>query len=334
MLVYVVRRVLVSIPLLVAASFLAFALTTAMGDPLGEYRLRVPQPTPAQIAAAEQRIGLDKPFLVRYESWATDFVRGDWGTTVTPGRGTVDVRDAVTRASWVSVRLVLGAELIALVLGVAVGVLSAVRQYSITDHGVTGLAFLMFSMPMFCLALMVKEAGIRFNDLLEAAGLGRWLRTAGPPDGGFEGGFADQVYQYSGTFLMPTLCLVALQFAGYSRYQRAAMFDVLESDYVRTARAKGLSQARVVLLHALRVALLPICTVVTLGLGGLLAGAVITETVFAWPGTGRLLVEAVTYREPFLILALMMVSGVFVIVCNLLADIGYAVLDPRVRLRG
>ena len=333
MLIYILRRVLISIPLMVAASFLCFALTLAMGDPLGEWRLAKNR-TSGEIAAAEQRIGLDQPFLERYGDWAVGFVQGDWGTTVVPGNGTVDVREKITRSAWVTVRLVLGAELIALLVGVGVGVLGAVRQYSIFDYGATGAAFAMFSMPLFCVAIMVKSAGIRFNDVLEANGFGRWLRTAGPPNSGFHGGIDDQLYQYTGAYLMPTICLAALQFAIYSRFQRASMLDVLNSDYVRTAQAKGLSQSRVVLRHALRNALLPVSTVFALSFGATLGGAVITETVFGWQGLGLLIVQAVTMKEPFMVLGMMVVTGVFVIICNLVSDIGYGFLDPRVRYGG
>lgn len=328
---YIIRRILISIPLLIAASFLCFALTTAMGDPLGEWKLSKPR-TPGEIAAAEQRAGTDKPFLERYGNWAVNFVQGDWGTTVVPGSGTQDVQEKVFRSLWVTVRLVIGAELIALTLGVAVGVIGAVRQYSIFDYTATGSAFVMFSMPLFCLALMIKYVGIEFNNFLEANGFARWLRTAGPPDGGFQGSITDQVYQYTGSYILPTICLVSIQFALYSRYQRASMLDVLNADYVRTAQAKGLSQARVVFRHAFRNALIPIATVFALNFGAVISGAVITETVFAWNGLGRLLVDAVNKKEPYMVLGFMMVTAVFIIICNLIADIMYAVLDPRIRL--
>lgn len=328
---YIIRRLLISIPLLIAASFLCFSLTAMMGDPLGEWKLQKPR-TEGEIAAAQQRAGTDKPFLERYGSWAVNFVQGDWGTTVVPGNSTIDVKDKVFASIGVTARLVIGAELIALMIGVSIGVIGAVRQYSIFDYGATGTAFVMFSMPLFCLALMVKYVGIEFNNFLEENGFGRWLRTAGPPDGGFQGSFTDQIYQYSGAYILPTICLVAIQFALYSRYQRASMLEVLNADYVRTAQAKGLSQSRVVFRHAFRNALIPIATVFALSLGATISGAVITETVFAWNGMGRLIVDAVTKKEPYMVLGFMMVTAVFIIICNLIADLMYAVLDPRIRL--
>jgi peptide/nickel transport system permease protein len=270
--------------------------------------------------------------LTRYEHWATNFVRGDWGTTVTPGNGTQDVKRKVVHASWVSIRLLLGAEIIALIVGILVGVLGAVRQYSAFDYVATGFAFTMFSMPLFCVAVMIKYVGIDFNDVLQDLGFGRWLRTAGPPNGGFSGGLTDQLYQYTGTYLLPTICLVALQFALYSRFQRASMLETMNADYVRTAYAKGLSQVRVLFRHAFRNALIPITTLSALSFGGVIAGAVITETVFAWQGMGQLLIDAVYKKEPYLLLGFLMVTAVATILFNLIADIMYAVLDPRIRL--
>jgi len=328
---YVIRRIVISIPLLIAASFLCFGLTTMMGDPLAEWKQSRPR-SPAEIAAAEQRAGLNKPFLERYGTWAVNFVQGDWGSNVLPGHGTADVKESVLRASWVTARLVLAAEVIALIVGVAVGVIGAVRQYSIFDYVATGFAFVMFSMPLFCLALMIKYVGIEFNNFLEQNGFGRWIRTAGPPNEGFSGSFLDQVYQYTGAFILPTICLVMIQFALYSRFQRASMLEVLNADYVRTAQAKGLSQARVVFRHAFRNALIPVATVFALSLGLTLAGAVITETVFGWQGLGFLTVKAIYEREPYMVLGILMVTATFIIICNLIADLAYAVLDPRIRL--
>jgi ABC-type dipeptide/oligopeptide/nickel transport system permease component len=328
---FVVRRLLIAIPLLVAASFLSFALTTAMGDPLGEWKIQRPR-TEQEIATQYARIGYDKPVVGRYLDWAGGFVEGDWKTTVTPGNGVVDVRQEIGRAFWVTFRLVVTAEIIALLLGMAIGVLGAVRQYSWFDYGSTGVAFLMFSIPLFCVAVILKFAGIQINDWLESVGFGRWLITAGPPAGGFHGGLGQQLYQYTGAYVLPTLCLVAIQFALYSRFQRASMLDALNADYVRTARAKGLGEPRVVIRHALRNALIPILTVFSLNFGLLLGGAIITETVFGWRGMGTLIVDAIAKKEPWMVQGWMMVTAVFVIAANLVADVVYSYLDPRIRL--
>lgn len=328
---YIVRRLLIAIPLLIAASFLSFALTTAMGDPLGEWKLQRPR-SEAEIAAQYEKIGYNKPVVERYVDWAGGFVTGDWKTTVTPGNGVVEVKEEIGTAFWITARLVIGAEIIAVLIGVAIGVIGAVRQYTIFDYAATGLAFFLFSMPLFCIAVILKFGGIQLNDWLENIGLGRWIVTAGPPPGGFSGNFLEQVYQYSGAYLLPTLCLVAIQFALYSRFQRASMLDTLNADYVRTARAKGLTERRVVLRHALRNALIPVTTVFALNLGLIMGGAIITETVFGWHGMGFLIVDAITKKEPWMVQGWMMVTAMFVITFNLIADVLYARLDPRIRV--
>lgn len=331
MLRFIIRRLLIAIPLLIAASFLSFALTTAMGDPLGEWKLQRPR-TEGEIVAQYEKIGYDKPVVERYVDWAGGFVSGDWKTTVTPGNGTVDVREEIGRAFWVTARLVIGAEIIAVLLGMLIGVIGAVRQYSLFDYVATGTAFVLFSMPLFCIAVLLKFGGIELNDWLESLGLGRWIITAGPPAGGFTGGFFEQVYAYSGAYILPTLCLVAVQFALYSRFQRASMLETLDADYVRTARAKGLGPARVILRHAYRNALIPIVTVFALHFGLILGGAIITETVFGWRGMGLLIVDAITKKEPWMVQGWMMVAAVFIVAFNLVADVLYARLDPRIRL--
>ncbi|MBW4719246.1 ABC transporter permease [Saccharothrix obliqua] len=328
---YIIRRLLISIPLLIVASFLCFGLVNAMGDPLGEWKLQKPR-TPAEISAAYERTGYNKPFFERYATWAGDFVTGDWGESVVPGNAGRPVKDEVLKAFGVTLRLILGAEIIALILGIAVGVIGAVRQYSIFDYIATGISFTMFSMPLFCVALVLKAGGIELNNWLESIGADRWIITAGPPGDGFSGSIGTQVFQYTGAYVLPTICLVVIQFALYSRFQRASMLDTLNADYVRTAQAKGVSQGRAIFKHAFRNALIPIITVSSLNIGANFGGAVITETVFGWSGMGKFLVEAITKIEPYQVLGFMMVTAVFIIVFNLIADVMYAILDPRIRL--
>ncbi|WP_309116856.1 ABC transporter permease [Saccharothrix sp.] len=328
---YIIRRLLISIPLLIVASFLCFGLVNAMGDPLGEWKLAKPR-TEAEITAAYERTGYNKPFFERYVDWAGNFVTGDWGESVVPGNAGKDVKEDVLDAFGVTLRLILGAEIIALALGIAVGVIGAVRQYSIFDYIATGISFAMFSMPLFCVALVLKAGGIQLNNWLESLGADRWIITAGPPGEGFSGGFGEQVFQYTGAYILPTICLVVIQFALYSRFQRASMLETLNADYVRTAQAKGVSQGRAIFKHAFRNALIPIITVSSLNIGASFGGAVITERVFGWSGMGKFLIEAIEDLEPYQVLGFMMVTAVFIIVFNLIADVLYAVLDPRIRL--
>ncbi|MFC6092103.1 ABC transporter permease [Saccharothrix sp. BKS2] len=328
---YIIRRLLISIPLLIVASFLCFGLVNAMGDPLAEWKLQKPR-TPAEITAAYERTGYNEPFMERYVEWAGDFVTGDWGETVVPGNAGRPVKDELLTSFGITLRLILAAEIIALLLGIAVGVIGAVRQYSVFDYTATGISFAMFSMPLFCVALILKAGGIKLNDWLESTGADRWIITAGPPGEGFSGSFTEQLFQYSGAYILPTISLVVIQFALYSRFQRASMLETLNADYVRTAQAKGISQGRAIFRHALRNALIPIITVSSLNIGAGFGGAVITETVFNWSGMGKFIVEAITKIEPYQVLGFMMVTAVFIILFNLIADILYAFLDPRIRL--
>jgi ABC-type dipeptide/oligopeptide/nickel transport system permease component len=331
MLRYVLRRVLIAVPLLIVASILTFALTLRMGDPLEEWKQLHPR-TPAQISAEYQAIGWSSSPVTRYLGWAAGFVTGDWKTTIIPGNGTVEVRSEIGRALLVTLKLVLLAEILSVLIGMAVGVIGAVRQYSIFDYTATGVAFVLFSMPLFCIAVILKTGGITLNNWLQGLGLDRWIVTAGPPPGGFSGGPGHQLFQYTGVYILPVLSLVAIQFALFSRFQRASMLEVLNADYVRTARAKGLHPARVIVRHALRTALIPLVTVFALDLGQLIGGAVITETVFAWRGMGQLIVDAIDKREPWMVQGWMMVTAIAIIAFNLVADLVYAYLDPRTRL--
>jgi len=333
---FVIRRLLISVVLLLVVSFLCFALVQMLGDPIAEWaagqRQRNPGGADAAIAAAYQRAGLDTSFLTRYWTWLTGFVTGDWGTTVNPGQTAQAVEPKIMHSLWITVRLVLVAEVLAICLGSVVGVLTAVKRYSWFDYVITAFSFLMFALPLFCLAVILKIGGIQFNNFLQANNMDRWLVTSGYPPGGFTGNLFNQAYQYVGVYLLPTLCLMAISFAVYARYQRSSMLDVLSTDYVRTARAKGISNSRVIWKHAFRNALIPVVTVGSLQIGTAFAGAIITETVFGWQGMGYILVQNVTRKEPYMILAFLMVTGVFIILFNLLADIAYTLLDPRVRL--
>jgi peptide/nickel transport system permease protein len=261
-----------------------------------------------------------------------DFLGGDWGQSIALGQAKVDVFDSTMRALWITARLVVGAEVLAIVLGVTVGVLAAVKQYSIFDYLATSSAFLMFSMPVFCVAVILKSYGIQFNNVLESMGMDRWLSTVSPAAGGFQGDFGEQVFQYTGTYLLPTLTLALISFAAYSRFQRASMLETLHSDYVRTARAKGISQSRVIFRHAFRNAMIPVATLFSLNSAALLSGAIVTEIVFGWRGMGHLLVQSVRSFDPYMLMGWLMVTATLVVLFNLAADILYGILDPRIRL--
>jgi peptide/nickel transport system permease protein len=325
MLAFVVRRLVVSVLVMLVASMLVFAAVASLGDPLAALRNRQP-PVPAHVLEAKrQELHLDEPVVVRYAIWLGDFVQGDMGIDV---RGR-DVAPRLGRALATTLRMVVVATLVAIVLAVLVGVYTAVRQYSLGDYAATFSGFLFLSTPVFWLAALLKEyLAIRVNRLFGTT----LVYTVGAETPNLAGPFWHRMADYAGHLALPTLALALVTFAGWSRFQRASMLDVLDSDYVRLARAKGLPERRVILRHALRNALIPLTTVVALGFGAVIGGAVITEQVFAWQGMGTLLVEGVQNYDPNLVLAWLMVTGVVVVLFNLLADLLYGVLDPRVRM--
>lgn len=324
MLPFVVRRLLISIPLVILSSFLVFVLVANSGDPLEELRLN-PRITPNAIEAREKELNLDKPVLVRYGIWVQDIVRGDLGED----NAGVPVRPQLTRALGVTLRLLVVALAIAVVIAVIVGVASAVRQYSLFDYSSTFAAFLFFSLPIFWLAALLKEfAAIRINRLFDA----QIVYTIGAQSPNLQGNFFERMADIAGHTILPALTLILISFAQYSRYTRSSMLDVLQSDYVRTARAKGLSNRVVLVKHALRNAMIPLTTVLALDFGAVIGGAIVTERVFGWRGMGTLLIEAVQDFDVNVVQAWLMVTAIVVVVFNLLADIAYAYLDPRIRL--
>ena len=320
---FILRRLAISVPLVVVSSFVVFLLVAAAGDPLAELRgnPNIPQST---IEARRKQLNLDKPILVRYGMWARGAVGGDFGRSFVTGE---EVGPKLWRAIGVTMRLLAGSILLAVLFGVLIGVVAALRQYSKFDYLATFFAFLFFSMPVFWLAAVLKDVGIRINQLV-----GRnWFFTVGEQTPGLSGGFLSVWGDRIGHLILPALTLILIQIASWSRYQRASMLEVLNADYVRTAKAKGLSAGRVIVRHALRNALIPIVTLVAIDFGLLLSGAVITETVFAWSGMGRLLLDALRRQDTNVVQAWLLVSATMVVLFNLLADVLYGYLDPRIR---
>src|SRR4051794_6956293 len=325
---FTIRRIIGSVFVLLASSFLVFALCAASFDPLAKYRQRQPPPTPEFLNGVRDRLGLNDPFFVRYWDWLSGVVTGDFGTSVngTPVKDQLIVRAGVTG------RMILAAMILAIVLAVIVGVIGAVRQYKPSDYTFTFIAYILIALPTFWFAALLKEfvaGGV--NDLFGS----QVLYTIGEETPGislFASGWelwSDRL----GHLVLPTISLALLSFAAWSRFQRASMLDVLGSDYMRLARAKGLTYRRTVLKHGLRNALIPLTTVVALGIGTLFGGAIITETVFVWHGMGEyLIVDGIGQNDINVVLGWLLVSAVFVVLFNLLADILYAVLDPRIRL--
>jgi peptide/nickel transport system permease protein len=321
---FIIRRLLISIPLVLLASVLVFLLVANSGDPLADLKGRNPPVPPQVIEQREKMLGLDKPLPQRYWTWLTNFVQGDMGKTI---RG-VEVRPLLFQRLKITLRMVILASIIAIVLAIGAGVLSAVRQYTVTDYTFTFAGFLFLSMPVFWLAALLKEYGaIRLNALFGQ----QVVFTVGSETPNLTGSLGHRLADYAGHLVLPTLALALISFAAWSRYQRATMLDVLGSDYIRLARAKGLSRSRVMTRHALRNALIPLVTVVAIDTGAVFGGAVITERVFSWQGMGALLVQGVETSDVNVLLAWLMVTSVIVVLFNLIADVLYAVLDPRIR---
>jgi peptide/nickel transport system permease protein len=301
----------------------AFILAINSGDPLGDLRVRPNVPL-AVIRAKEAELHLNDGILGRYWFWFSHVLRGDFGNN-NDGQ---PVGHIVWTHLLVTARLVVLAVVVAVVLAVIVGAISAVKQYSLLDHTSTFVSFLLYSLPLFWFAALLKEfLAIRLNNALGH----QWIFTIGDSTPGLTGGFFGNIGNYAGHLVLPTIALAGISYAAYSRFERASMLEVLNSDYVRLASAKGLPRSRVIVKHALRNALIPFTTYVAIDISAILGGAVITERVFNWQGLGSMLIEAVTRPDVNELLAWFMVTAVIVIAFNLIADVLYGVLDPRIR---
>jgi peptide/nickel transport system permease protein len=320
---YVVRRLLASIPVLIAASFLTFTFVAAASDPLAQLR----QQRNVNFVAIEkvkQEKHLEDPFIIRYGYWARDAVTSRFGTTLLGDR---PIWPELKRVMGNTLQLVIVAEALAVLIAIAIGVYSAVRQYSVFDYTTTGLSFLGLAFPVFWLALMLQ---IIVTTIFTKYGV-RVAYTAqlGSVDpGGGVHFFADRIQH----LILPWLTLMVVNIAAYTRFLRSSMLEVIHSDYVRTARAKGILERRVVMRHAFRNALIPLTTLVALNFGALIGGSIVVETIFALDGMGLYFINALGAGDPYPIMAWLMITATMIIVFNLLADILLGYLDPRVRL--
>ena len=319
MLTYVVRRVLFSIPVLLVASFLLFTAVRVTFDPTD--RLRQSRDSQA-VQRARHELGLDKPLAVQYRSWLSGFVGGDWGES---SRTRERVYPMIRSACWNTLQLVSWGVLLALLVAVVIGVFSAVRQYSLTDHALTSLCFLGIAMPPFWFGLIaIQVLAIYPQD---------WFDLESTPFFfvGLHSSATSGVADYARHLVLPVLTLTVQLVASWSRYQRASMLDALSADYVRTARAKGISDRQVILKHAFRNAVIPLVTVMALDMGALAGGLIVTEQIFSIPGMGRLFVDSLLSGDANVLVAWTVVTAMFVIGFNLLADVVYGLLDPRIR---
>ncbi len=316
---YIIRRLLQAVLLLFLLSIGLFALIHLVpGGP--ERVFLAPHETQAERQAIIHAYGLDQPLPVQYIRWLGGILHGDFG---------VSFSDFQPVSSDIGARLPATFELFgaalsqALIVAILFGVISAVRQYSLTDYVLTTFSYLGLSMPVFWFALILQQ--IFGVDLHALPIFGRQA----PDTTGFSS--VDYFVDYFLHLVLPAIVLSLLFVAGWSRYLRSSMLDTVKQDYIRTARSKGLSYTTIFFRHALRNALIPFVTVVAIDFGGIASGAVVTETVFAWPGVGYFFFDALNDRNYPVLLALLLLAAASVILFNLIADVLYGVIDPRIR---
>jgi peptide/nickel transport system permease protein len=321
---FLLRRLLNYVVLLALASFLTFTLTSVSFKPLDSFEQRNPRPPQAAIDAKRVELNLDKPIPVRYVRWASGAVRGDFGTT---SRGQ-PISDELGRRVGVSLRLLVIGAVLGTVIGVVIGAWGAVRQYHLSDRVITVLSLLLISTPVFVTANLLIIGANGVNSILGVQLFEYIGETSPTAVGGVWNQFVDRLQH----LVLPTFTLALMGMAGYSRYQRNAMLDVLGQDFIRTARAKGLTRRQALFKHGLRTALIPMATLFAYGVSGLVTGAVFTEKIFGWHGMGEWVVQGIATQDTNIIAAVTVFSGAAVLLAGLLSDVIYAGLDPRVRV--
>lgn len=339
MLSYVFRRLFILVPSFFGLTLLTFTLIRLIpGDPvevmMGERNL-----DPALHAAALKRLGLDKPLYAQYFDYVSNLLQGNLGTSIVSQRSVWDEFKALFPAT---LELALMAMLIASVLGLIVGMIAAIKRGSIFDHGVMGISLTGYSMPIFWWGLLlIMLFSVRLSwtpvsgridllyDIQPHTGfmlIDAWLAERADP-GLNQGAWMNAVKH----LILPSVVLATIPLAVIARMTRSSMLEVLREDYVRTARAKGLSPMRVVVVHALRNALIPVLTVIGLQVGTLMGGAVLTETIFSWPGVGKWLIDAISRRDYPVVQNGILLVALLVIFTNFAVDILYGIVNPRIR---
>ncbi len=345
MLTFIVRRIAYSIPVLLVASLLVFVFVHATTDPLARYsqskdltikarqglQIGIYQEPCRKFTAGEPPTAAETctktPVLKQYWHWLSNFVQGRMGQSYVSNRA---VSSDLKSSFGNTVQLLIFGVLVSALLAVSIGVYSAVRQYTLPDYLFTGLSFVGLSMPPFWFGLIAID--------LFANRLRTLLHTTSPPlyslglHSHHGAGFLAGLFDYGRHLALPVATLTVQIVASWSRYQRSSMLDVLSADYIRTATSKGVSRSRVILKHALRNALIPLVTIMAIDIGALFGGLIITEQIFSIHGMGLLFVNALQNGDTQVLLPWLMVTATFIILFNLLADVMYGVLDPRIRL--
>jgi peptide/nickel transport system permease protein len=339
---YIVRRLLQAIPLLLIISMVLFILMDNVGDPLATMGGRTVTRA-ADRARLTRQLGLDQPLHMQYLFWliGNDWtqvdldgdgiaetpgtrkgvLRGDFGTSlVNRGRPTLEViGDRLPN----TLLLMVAAEFVIVAGALVVGIYSALRQYTLLDNLVTGISFILYSMPIFFIALV--------SMYLFSVNFKQWGLPYLPTVGMFDPQVGKTPQQVVVHMILPVLSIALISLAAYSRYIRSTMLEVMNQDYIRTARSKGLARRYIIFVHALKNASLPIVTVVGLDLPLLLGGALVTERIFAWPGMGRLFLDHVERGDVAVVMGILMLISVAVVVFQIITDLVYAWLDPRIR---
>ncbi|MCM3616870.1 ABC transporter permease [Sutcliffiella horikoshii] len=314
MISYIIRRCLMAIPLLFGITVLSFAIIQmAPGGPTS--LMMDPNISKEAMKKYEERYGLNDPVHIQYYRWVSNMVKGDFGDSLI--RRGVPVSEMIMNRLPNTLLLMIVSTVLAILVAVPFGVISARKQYSLTDYTVTVTSFLGVATPNFWIGLVL---------IMVFAVQLQWFPTGGVATLNADFSILDRIHH----LVMPAFVLATADMAGLTRYTRSSMLEVLKQDYMRTARAKGLKDNKVTYKHGLRNGLIPVITIFGLMLPSFIGGSVIVERIFAWPGIGLLFIESAFQRDYPVIMALTVISAVFVVIGNLLADILYAIFDPRI----
>ncbi|MCV9939044.1 ABC transporter permease [Boseaceae bacterium BT-24-1] len=317
MIAFLLRRLGQSLLLLLIVSVIGFAiLHLAPGGPMSQFAAGGDM-TQADLDRIAEQLGLNRPLPVQYVEWLWRMLSGDWGVSY---RDQQPVLHIIASHIGATLELMLTSTLLAMLIGAWVGILGAIRRYSLFDSLATVGAMIALSIPTFWFGLVVIY--------VFSVGLG-WLPSGNRYTMG-DGSFLNQVHHLIG----PCIVLALVSTAVWSRYMRSSMLEVVNQDYIRTARAKGVPERQILMRHALRNALLPMITITGLHVPTLLSGALVTETVFTWPGMGRLFLDSISYRDYPVVMGILMFTAVLVLMGSLLADLLYGVADPRISRSG
>jgi len=327
---FLLRRLVYLSVLVVISTSAAYVLAATQLNPRARYEGRNPPPPPEVVDAALNALNMnDKvPVLTRFGRWVDGLAHGDLGRTI----DSTSVNEEIDRRMWVSLRLMLIGSVLGTLLGVAAGAYGAVKQYRMSDHALTVFSFVTLSIPAVVIGVLFKNAGIGLNNVLGFTGETKLLYTTGELTPGLDPWTWVGMVNRIAHLVLPSLVLTVMAIAFYGRYQRNAMLDVLGSDFLRTAQAKGLRRTRALITHGLRTALIPMATFFAYQFALLFVGATFTERIFGWHGMGEYFVEAVIKSDVNSVAAITLFVAVLVLIAGFLSDVAYAALDPRVRV--